>query len=37
MLIGTELTINPETFPGEYRVVGETYVRSQTDGKDHRM
>lgn len=37
MIIGTELAINPETFPGEYKVVGETYVRSRKDGKDHRM
>ena len=37
MIIGTELAINPETFPGEYKIVGETYVRSRKDGKDHRM
>lgn len=37
MILGTELAINPETFPGEYRIVGETYVRSREDGKDHRM
>lgn len=36
MLIGTDLTINPETFPGEYKIVGESYVRGR-DGKDHRM
>lgn len=37
LILGTELTINPETFPGEYKIVGETYVRSREDGKDHRM
>ncbi len=37
MILGTELVINPETFPGEYRIIGETYVRSRKDGSDHRM
>lgn len=36
LLIGTEVAINPETFPGEYKIVGETLVRRR-DGKDHRM
>ena len=36
MIIGTELTINPETFPGEYKVVGETKIRGR-NGKDQRM
>lgn len=36
MIIGTELKINPETFPGEYKIVGETQVRNQR-GEDHPM
>ena len=29
-----EVTISPETFPGTYRVVGDTFMRSQATGKD---
>ena len=29
-----EVTISPSTFPGTYRVVGDTFMRSQKSGKD---
>ena len=29
-----EVTISPNTFPGQYRVVGDTFMRSQATGKD---
>ena len=29
-----EVTISPDTFPGTYRVVGDTFMRSQNTGKD---
>jgi len=29
-----EVTISPDTFPGTYRVVGDTFMRSQKSGKD---
>lgn len=29
-----EVTISPSTFPGTYRVVGDTFMRSQKTGKD---
>ena len=29
-----EVTISPDTFPGTYRVVGDTYIRSEKTGKD---
>ena len=29
-----EVTISPDTFPGTYRVVGDTFIRSQATGKD---
>ena len=29
-----EVTISPDTFPGTYRVVGDTFIRSQKTGKD---
>lgn len=29
-----EVTISPNTFPGTYRVVGDTFMRSQATGKD---
>lgn len=29
-----EVTISPNTFPGAYRVVGETFIRSEETGKD---
>lgn len=33
-VLGEELEINAETFSGEYRIVGETYIRDQQTGKD---
>ena len=32
-----EVTISPDTFPGTYRVVGDTFMRSQDTGKDEPM
>lgn len=32
--LGKEFLIDAETFPGEYKIVGETSVRSQKTGKD---
>ena len=29
-----EISISPETYPGTYRVVGDTFIRSQKTGKD---
>ena len=29
-----EISISPETYPGTYKVVGETFIRSQETGKD---
>lgn len=29
-----EITISPSTFPGTYRLVGETFIRSEKTGKD---
>ena len=29
-----EVTISPDTFPGTYRVVGDTFMRSEKTGKD---
>ena len=29
-----EVTISPETFPGTYRVIGDTFMRSEKTGKD---
>ena len=29
-----EVTISPSTFPGTYRVVGDTFIRSEKTGKD---
>ena len=29
-----EVTISPNTFPGQYRVVGDTFMRNQATGKD---
>lgn len=31
---GIEVTISPDTFPGTYRVVGDTFMRSEATGKD---
>lgn len=35
--LGTNLSIDVDTFPGEFLIVGETYVREQQTGKDRRM
>ena len=29
-----EVTISPSTFPGTYRIVGDTFMRSEKTGKD---
>lgn len=29
-----EVTISPSTFPGSYRIVGDTFIRSADDGRD---
>ena len=29
-----EVTISPDTFPGTYKVVGDTFMRSEKTGKD---
>lgn len=34
--IGTDLSIDTDTFSGEYMIVGETYIREQKTGKDQR-
>lgn len=31
------ITINANTFPGTYTIVGKTYARNETDGKDHLL
>lgn len=35
-ILGRTFTINADTFPDTYRVVGETYIRDQKTGQDHR-
>jgi len=35
--LGTNLSIDTDTFPGEFLIVGETYVREQQTGKDRRL
>ena len=35
-ILGRTLVIDAETFPGVYRIVGETYIRNQKTGKDQR-
>jgi hypothetical protein len=35
--LGTNLSIDVDTFPGEFLIVGETYVREQQTGKDRRL
>lgn len=35
--IGTDLSIDTDTFPGEFMIVGETYIREQQTGKDRRL
>lgn len=34
--LGKTLIINADTFPGAYRITGETYIRNQKTGKDQR-
>lgn len=34
--LGTNLSIDVDSFPGEYLIVGETYAREQKTGKDQR-
>lgn len=34
--IGTDISIDTDTFSGEYMIVGETYIREQKTGKDQR-
>ena len=31
---GVEVTISPSTFPGTYKIVGDTFMRSEKTGKD---
>lgn len=35
-ILGRTFTINSDTFPDKYRIVGETYVRNQKSQKDER-
>lgn len=35
-ILGQSFVINAETFPDDYLVVGETYIRNQKTGKDQR-
>jgi hypothetical protein len=35
-ILGRTLVIDAETFPGVYKIVGETYIRNQKTGKDQR-
>lgn len=35
-ILGRTFVINADTFPDKYRIVGETYIRSQKTGKDER-
>lgn len=30
-----EITISPNTFPGTYKIVGDTFMRSEANGKDY--
>lgn len=34
--LGKVLVIDADTFPGDYKIVGETYIRNQKTGKDQR-
>lgn len=34
--LGKVLVIDAETFPGDYRIVGETYIKEQKTGKNQR-
>lgn len=35
-VLGKVLVIDADTFPGDYKIVGETYIREQKTGKDQR-
>ena len=35
-ILGKTLVIDAETFPDDYKIVGETYIRNQKTGKDQR-
>ena len=35
-VLGKVLVIDPETFPGDYKIVGETYIKEQKTGKNQR-
>lgn len=35
-ILGTSFIIDADTFPADYRIVGETYIRNQKTGKDQR-
>lgn len=35
-IIGKILTIDAESFPGDYKIVGETYIKEQKTGKNQR-
>lgn len=35
-ILGRTLVIDAETFPDDYKIVGETYIREQKTGKDQR-
>lgn len=35
--LGHVLVIDADTFPGDYKIVGETYIREQKTGKDQRL
>lgn len=34
--LGSQIIVDAKHFPGAYRIVGETYARSRSDGKDER-
>lgn len=35
--LGTEIVVDAKHYPGTYRLVGETYARRRSDGKDERF
>lgn len=35
-ILGRSFVIDSDTFPADYRIVGETYIRNQKTGKDQR-
>lgn len=36
-MLGTDIIINQETFPAEYKIIGEFPIRTQRNGKDQMM